>query len=72
MSMGSVAMERVLYCMSAIDNANDTAREHGWKGNPEDYPEYWEIALATLESQLCDRSIPAKEINWFRRQGATI
>jgi hypothetical protein len=33
-------MERVLQCMSAIDNANDTAIEHGFKGDPEDYPEY--------------------------------
>jgi hypothetical protein len=65
-------IERVLQCMSAIDNANDTALEHGWKGNPEDYQEYWEVAVSTLESILCDRSIPRTEVNWFRKQGLTI
>jgi hypothetical protein len=65
-------MELVLKCMAAIDNATETASEHGFKGDPEDYPEYWEVAVATLESILSDRSIPRTEVNWFRKQGLTI
>ena len=65
-------MERVLAVMSAENNGSQTAYEHGHKGNPEEYAEYWSVCVGTLESNLSDRSVAESERKWFRKLGLTI
>jgi hypothetical protein len=58
--------------MSAYDNAGETALENGFKGNPEDYPQYWSVCVGTLESNLSDWSVKETERKWFRNRGLII
>lgn len=51
-------------CASALDNAGDTAQEHGWYSNG---LEYWKCALGSLQSLVCDASPRVRR--WFKKIG---
>lgn len=53
-----------LLCASALDNAGDTAAEHGWYSNS---LEYWECALSSLQSLVCNASPRVRR--WFTKIG---
>jgi hypothetical protein len=61
--------ELVIDMMCAQDNGADTAQEHGYNGDPDRYPYYWQICLGTLASNISDRSYPEGRREWFKAQG---
>jgi hypothetical protein len=60
-------MERVLVVMAAENNGSQTAWEHGYKGDPDRYPFYWQVCLGSLNSDVSDA-----DRAWFWTQGVAI
>jgi hypothetical protein len=58
---------RWIACVLAFDKAMEAAHDGRFA---EGSDEYWECAVATLESNLSDW--PERDRNWFRKQGLTI
>jgi hypothetical protein len=54
-----------LVCDSALDNAQDTAREQGFEIGS---TAYWQCAYGSLQCLLCDEA-NERTVRWFKRNG---